>query len=156
MPNLCFKNDSDCSRGMDCRGPDWKQKDKLGDNKRVKQHPVGDVTGDGSKVRCCKEQYCTGTWGDSPDKNTGVGSHVLLQGTLPHPGIKAVALKSPPLAAGFSTTSTAGEAPDTTAPCVCLPSGPVPHRFCSCDLPTCLKEISLIISTREVRLYPSG
>ena len=27
-----------------------------------KQHPVVDVTGDGSKVRCCKEQYCTGTW----------------------------------------------------------------------------------------------
>ena len=26
-----------------------------------KQHTVGDVTGDGSKVRCCKEQYCTGT-----------------------------------------------------------------------------------------------
>ena len=21
-----------------------------------------DVTGDGSKVRCCKEQYCAGTW----------------------------------------------------------------------------------------------
>ena len=21
-----------------------------------------DVTGGGSKVRCCKEQYCTGTW----------------------------------------------------------------------------------------------
>ena len=21
-----------------------------------------DVTSDGSKVRCCKEQYCTGTW----------------------------------------------------------------------------------------------
>jgi len=21
-----------------------------------------DVTGDGSKVRCCKEQYCMGTW----------------------------------------------------------------------------------------------
>ena len=27
-----------------------------------KQRPVVDVTGDGSKVRCCKEQYCTGTW----------------------------------------------------------------------------------------------
>ena len=26
------------------------------------QHPVVDVTGDGSKVRCCKEQYCIGTW----------------------------------------------------------------------------------------------
>ena len=21
-----------------------------------------DVTGDGSEVRCCKEQYCIGTW----------------------------------------------------------------------------------------------
>ena len=27
-----------------------------------KQHPVVDVTGDGSKVRCYKEQYCIGTW----------------------------------------------------------------------------------------------
>ena len=27
-----------------------------------KQHPVVVVTGDGSKVRCCKEQYCIGTW----------------------------------------------------------------------------------------------
>ena len=29
---------------------------------KQKQWPVVDVTGDGSKVRCCKEQYCTGTW----------------------------------------------------------------------------------------------
>ena len=27
-----------------------------------KQYPVVDVTGDGSKVRCFKEQYCIGTW----------------------------------------------------------------------------------------------
>ena len=27
-----------------------------------KQCPVVDITGDGSKVRCHKEQYCTGTW----------------------------------------------------------------------------------------------
>ena len=26
-----------------------------------KQHPVVDVTGDRSKVQCCKEQYCIGT-----------------------------------------------------------------------------------------------
>ena len=25
------------------------------------QRPVVDVTGDGSKVQCCKEQYCIGT-----------------------------------------------------------------------------------------------
>ena len=24
--------------------------------------PLMDVTGDGSKVQCCKEQYCIGTW----------------------------------------------------------------------------------------------
>ena len=29
---------------------------------KQKQHPVVDVTGDGSKVRCCKGQYCIGTW----------------------------------------------------------------------------------------------
>ena len=29
---------------------------------RQKQYPVVDVTGDRSKVRCCKEQYCIGTW----------------------------------------------------------------------------------------------
>ena len=27
-----------------------------------KHHPVVDVTGDRSKVGCCKEQYCIGTW----------------------------------------------------------------------------------------------
>ena len=27
-----------------------------------KQYPVVDVIGDRSKVRCCKEQYCIGTW----------------------------------------------------------------------------------------------
>ena len=29
---------------------------------KQKQRPAVDVTGDGSKVRCCKEQYCIGTW----------------------------------------------------------------------------------------------
>ena len=29
---------------------------------KQKQHPVVDETGDGSKVRHCKEQYCIGTW----------------------------------------------------------------------------------------------
>ena len=27
-----------------------------------KQCPVVDVIGDGSKLQCCKEQYCIGTW----------------------------------------------------------------------------------------------
>ena len=29
---------------------------------KQKQQPVVDVTGDGSKVRCYKQQYCIGTW----------------------------------------------------------------------------------------------
>ena len=29
---------------------------------KQKQYPVVDVTGDRSKIRCYKEQYCIGTW----------------------------------------------------------------------------------------------
>ena len=29
---------------------------------KQKEYPDVDVTGDRSKVRCCKEQYCIGTW----------------------------------------------------------------------------------------------
>ena len=29
---------------------------------RAKSIPVVDVTSDGSKVQCCKQQYCIGTW----------------------------------------------------------------------------------------------
>ena len=45
-------------------GDQWRnnsRKDKEMEPKQ-KQHPVVDVTGDGSKVLCCKEQYCLGTW----------------------------------------------------------------------------------------------
>ena len=33
---------------------------------KQKQYPVVDVTGDESKVQCCKEQYCIGTWNVRP------------------------------------------------------------------------------------------
>ena len=29
---------------------------------KQKQHPVVDGTGDRSRIQCCKEQYCIGTW----------------------------------------------------------------------------------------------
>ena len=29
---------------------------------KQKQYTVVNGTGDGSRVRCCKEQYCIGTW----------------------------------------------------------------------------------------------
>ena len=37
---------------------------------KQKQYPVVDVTGDGSKVQRCKEQYCIGTW-NVRSKNRG-------------------------------------------------------------------------------------
>ena len=46
--------------------PVWYWRNNSRKNDKVepkwKQHPVVDVTGDGSKVQCCKEQYCIGTW----------------------------------------------------------------------------------------------
>ena len=42
----------------------WRNNSRKNEGKepKQKQHPVVDVTGDESKVRCCKEQYCIGTW----------------------------------------------------------------------------------------------
>ena len=45
-------------------GEEWRnsyKQNKKGDPKE-KQRPVVDVTGDGSKVHCCKEQYCSEIW----------------------------------------------------------------------------------------------
>ena len=45
-------------------GDQWRNncRKNEGAEPKQKQYPAGDVTGDRSKVRCCKEQYCIGTW----------------------------------------------------------------------------------------------
>ena len=45
-------------------GDQWRNNSRKneGMEPKQKQHPIVDVTGDRSKVRCCKEQYCIGTW----------------------------------------------------------------------------------------------
>ena len=45
-------------------GEQWRNNSRKNEETKPKQKqcPVVDVTGDGSKVRCCKEQYCMGTW----------------------------------------------------------------------------------------------
>ena len=45
-------------------GDQWKNNSRKneGTEPKQKQYPVVDVTGDGSKIQCCKEQYCIGTW----------------------------------------------------------------------------------------------
>ena len=45
-------------------GDQWRNNSRKneGMEPKQKQYPVVDVTVDRSKVRCCKEQYCIGTW----------------------------------------------------------------------------------------------
>ena len=45
-------------------GDEWRNNSRKNEGKesKQKQYPVVDETGDRSKVRCCKEQYCIGTW----------------------------------------------------------------------------------------------
>ena len=45
-------------------GDQWRNNSRKneGMEPKQKQYAVVDVTGDRRKVRCCKEQYCTGTW----------------------------------------------------------------------------------------------
>ena len=45
-------------------GDQWRNKSrkKGGMEPKQKQYPAMDGTGDRSKVQCCKEQYCIGTW----------------------------------------------------------------------------------------------
>ena len=45
-------------------GDQWRNNSRKNEGMEPKQNqcPAVDVTGDGSKIQCCKEQYCTGTW----------------------------------------------------------------------------------------------
>ena len=45
-------------------GDQWRNNSRKneGVESKQKQYPVVDVTGDRSKVQCCKEQYCIRTW----------------------------------------------------------------------------------------------
>ena len=55
------------SRSVDAQyatGEQWRNNSgkNEGMEPKQKQYPVVDITGDRSKVQCCKEQYCIGTW----------------------------------------------------------------------------------------------
>ena len=45
-------------------GDQWRNNSRKSEQPepKQKQHPAVDVTGDGSKIQCCKEQYSIGTW----------------------------------------------------------------------------------------------
>ena len=53
----CSRKESDMTERMN-----WTELKNEEMEPKQKQHPVVDVTGDRCQVRCCKEQYCIGTW----------------------------------------------------------------------------------------------
>ena len=52
------------SQAQYATGEEWRNNSRKNEEMepKQKQYPAVDVTGDGSKVRCCKEQYCIGNW----------------------------------------------------------------------------------------------
>ena len=60
-----LKDELPRSRGAQySTGEEWRNNSRKNEETepKQKQHPVVDVTGDRSKVQCCKEQNCIGTW----------------------------------------------------------------------------------------------
>ena len=63
--DMTLKNEFPRSVGAQyVTGDQWRNNSRKneGMEPKQKQYPVVDVTGDKSKVRCCKQQYCIGTW----------------------------------------------------------------------------------------------
>ena len=67
-------------------GDQWRSNSRKneGMEPKQKQHPVVDVTGDGSKVRCCKKQHCIGTWNLRSMKSRQIGSGQTGNGKTEH------------------------------------------------------------------------
>ena len=60
-----LKNELPRSVGAQCAtGDQWRNNSRKNEETKPKQqqHPIVDVTGDGSRVRCYKDRYCIGTW----------------------------------------------------------------------------------------------
>ena len=67
-------------------GDQWRNNSRKNEGMEPKQtqHPVVDGTGDGSKVRCYKEQYCTGTWNVRSMNQRQIGSGQTGDGKSEH------------------------------------------------------------------------
>ena len=68
MNNMKRQKDRTPKDAQYATGDQWRNNSRKYEEteSKQKQHPVVDVTGDRSKVRCCQEQYCIGTWNVRP------------------------------------------------------------------------------------------
>ena len=71
MNSMRWKNDrilkEELTRSVGAQyatGGQWRSNSRKneGMEPKQKQYPVVDVAGDRSKIQCCKEKYCIGTW----------------------------------------------------------------------------------------------
>ena len=67
-------------------GDQWRNNSRKNEEteSNQKQHPVVNMTGDGSKVQCCREPYCKGTWNIrsmNQDKLEGVKQEIIKVNT---------------------------------------------------------------------------
>ena len=67
-------------------GDQWRNNSRKneGMEPKQKQYPAVDVTGDRSKVRCHKEQYCLGTWNVRSMSQAQIGSGQIGDGKSEH------------------------------------------------------------------------
>ena len=67
-------------------GDQWRKSCSKNDETETKQkqHPAVDGTGDGSQVRCCKEQYCMGTSNVRFISSVQFSSSVVSDSLRPH------------------------------------------------------------------------
>ena len=69
FPVLWLKDDLPSSVVVQCAtGEKWRNSSRKNEEAESKQKhcPVLDMTGDGSKIPCCKEQYCIESWNLGP------------------------------------------------------------------------------------------
>ena len=67
-------------------GDHWRNNSRKneGMEPKEKQHPVVNGTGDGSRVQCCKEQYCIGIWNVKSMNQGKFGSGQTRDGKREH------------------------------------------------------------------------
>ena len=67
-------------------GGQWRNNSRKneGMGPKQKQYPAVDVTGDRSKVPCCKEQYCIGIWNVRSHELRQIGSGQTRDGKSEH------------------------------------------------------------------------
>ena len=74
---------------------EWRNNSRKNEKMEPKQkhHPVVDVIGDGNKVRCCKEQYCMGTWNVRSMNQGNIGSSQTGDGKSEHRHFRSQQIK---------------------------------------------------------------